>query len=58
MREYMCTASRVILAASSCERTLNRALASRYTDPRGAVMWDRVTRLLDATEKETVLEGA
>src|SRR5215211_7093185 len=55
MREYMCTASRVILAGLELRTDAEIVRwPARYTDPRGAVMWDRVTRLLDATEKETV----
>jgi hypothetical protein len=48
MRDYMRTASRVVLAGFELRTDADFVRwPSRYSDPRGAVMWDRVTRLLE-----------
>jgi hypothetical protein len=56
MREFMRAASRVVLAGFELRTDVEIVRwPARYSDPRGQVMWERVTRLLDATKKETAL---
>jgi DNA polymerase family A len=52
MRTCMAEASRVVLAGLELrtDATLIR-YPDRYSDPRGAVMWDRVIRLIAATQQ-------
>jgi DNA polymerase I-like protein with 3'-5' exonuclease and polymerase domains len=52
MRSCMAEASRVVLAGLELrtDATLIR-YPDRYSDPRGAVMWDRVIRLIAATQQ-------
>jgi DNA polymerase family A len=54
MRACMAEASRIILAGFELrtDATLIRH-PNRYQDPRGAVMWDRVSRLVAATSSGT-----
>ncbi len=48
MQEYMRTAARVVLAGFELRTDADIIRSpARYSDPRGAVMWDRVTRLLE-----------
>jgi DNA polymerase I len=53
MQAYMRTASRVVLAGFELRTDADIVRSpARYSDLRGAVMWDRVSRLLDPIEKE------
>lgn len=52
MQSYMLAAARIVLAGFEL-RTDAEIIRwpARYSDPRGSVMWDRVTRLLSGTEE-------
>jgi DNA polymerase-1 len=50
MRAAMAEASRIVLAGFELRTDVSiTEWPNRYMDPRGAVMWDRVTRLLEAS---------
>jgi DNA polymerase I len=59
MRACMAEASRIILAGFELrtDATLIR-YPNRYQDPRGAVMWDRVSRLVAATAQQPKMAAA
>ena len=54
MRACMAEASRIILAGFELRTDATLILyPDRYSDPRGVVMWDRVSRLVAATSSGT-----
>ena len=63
MQEIMRRASRIVLNATADGTHELRTDAKiirfpdRYTDPRGAEIWDRVTELLDRQRQEAVRQG-
>jgi hypothetical protein len=59
MRAAMAEASRAVLAGFELgtDASITR-YPNRYQDPRGAVMWDRVTELIDAAEATTEARSA
>src|SRR3954453_15813210 len=53
MRAHMQAASRVVLGGFELRTDAEIVRwPARYSDPRGAVMWERATRLLDETDEE------
>jgi hypothetical protein len=52
-RAAMAEASRIVLDGFELRTDVSRvAWPNRYSDPRGKRMWETVTRLMDAAERE------
>ena len=53
MRSYMAEASRIVLAGFELRTDATIVhYPNRYADPRGAVMWDRVLKLVTQCQQK------